>query len=235
MLEVNQLNVFYGNMHILFDIAISVKEGQLISIIGSNGAGKSTLLKTICGLIKPKTGYIKFKGKDIHGMPAYELVNYGITYIPEGGHIFPNMTVLENLQIGAYSKAAREKMNENLEFVYQLFPILKERKNQLAQTLSGGERQMLVIGRGLMANPALMLIDEPTLGLAPLLVRTTFETIKKLHEEKRAIILTEQNVKHALDISDYTYVIENGHIVASGTGKELEKNVDFRKHYLGIA
>jgi branched-chain amino acid transport system ATP-binding protein len=234
MFELNKLNVFYGDLQALWDISFKVEKGEIVVIVGSNGAGKTTILKTISGLLHPKSGMINFLDKRIDKHPPHIIVNLGIAQIPEGRHLFPYMTVLENLEVGAYTPRAREKKDQTIEWVYQLFPILKERKNQLAGTLSGGERQMLAIGRGLMSRPKLLMLDEPSLGLAPKLVLQVFDIVKKVNEEGVTILLVEQNVRHALEIANRAYVLETGKITLEGTGKKLLSSDHVKKAFLGL-
>jgi len=234
MFEVNKINVFYGDLQALWDVSFKIEKGEVVVIVGSNGAGKTTILKTISGLLHPKSGIINFSGKRIEKDPAHKIVNLGIAQIPEGRHLFPYMTVLENLEVGSYTSRAREKKNETIEWVYQLFPILKERKSQLAGTLSGGERQMLAVGRGLMSRPKLLMLDEPSLGLAPKLVLQVFDIVKKVNEEGVTILLVEQNVRHALEIANRAYVLETGKITLEGTGKKLLVSDHVKKAFLGL-
>ncbi len=235
LLEIRGLEVGYGELTILRDINLKVREGELIAIIGANGSGKTTLLKTIAGLIQPRKGEITYEGKRIDMLPPHDRAELGIVYIPEGRRPFPYLTVEENLELGGFNARAREKIRENLEFVYALFPVLKERRKQLAITLSGGEQQMLAIARGLMAMPKFMMLDEPSLGLAPKITLTVFEVVKRLHEEQKlTIMLAEQNVRHALELADRAYVLETGHVVMEGAGRELLHNEHVRKAYLGI-
>jgi branched-chain amino acid transport system ATP-binding protein len=234
MFEVNNINVFYEDLQALWDVSFKVKKGEVVVIAGSNGAGKTTILKTISGLLHPKSGMINFFGKRIEKKPPHKIVNLGIAQIPEGRHLFPYMTVLENLEIGAYTSRAREKKDETMEWVYQLFPILKERKSQLAGTLSGGERQMLAVGRGLMSRPKLLMLDEPSLGLAPKLVLQVFDIVKKVNEEGVTILLVEQNVRHALEIANRAYVLETGKITLEGMGKELLSSDYVKRAFLGL-
>ena len=234
ILDVKGLNVYYGDLHILWDLNFSVERKELVSIIGANGAGKTTLLKSITGLVKPSKGEIIFNNKRIDVIEPYKIAEEGITYIPEGRHIFPYLTVQENLELGAFNKRAREKIRGNLERTYTLFPVLKERKKQLAGTLSGGEQQMLAIGRGLMADPSFIMFDEPSVGLAPVLVSEVFKIIKKIHQENITVLLVEQNAYKALSLADRAYILENGRITLEGTGKNLVKNEYVKKAYLGI-
>ena len=234
MLEVNDINVFYGDLQALWNVSFRVEKGEIVVIVGSNGAGKTTILKTISGLLHPKSGMINFSDKKIQKDPPHKIVNLGIAQIPEGRHLFPYMTVLENLEVGSYTHRARKKKDETMEWVYQLFPILKERKSQLAGTLSGGERQMLAVGRGLMSRPKLLMLDEPSLGLAPKLVLQVFDIVKKVNEEGVTILLVEQNVRHALEIAKRAYVLETGKITLKGTGKKLLASDHVKKAFLGL-
>jgi branched-chain amino acid transport system ATP-binding protein len=234
MLKVNNINVFYRDLQALWNVSFEVKDGEIIVIAGSNGAGKTTILKTISGLLHPKSGSINFLEKRIDKDSPHKIVSSGIAHIPEGKHLFPYMTVLENLEIGSYNLRARKKKGETIEWVYQLFPILKERKNQLAGTLSGGERQMLAVGRGLMSRPKLLMLDEPSLGLAPKLVLTVFDIVKKINEEGVTILLVEQNVRRALEIADRAYILETGKITIKGKGKKLLANKYVKKAFLGL-
>lgn len=234
MLEVNKINVFYGDAQALWNVTFSVNKGEIVTIVGANGAGKSTTLRTIGGILRPRSGEITFLGKRIDSSPAYKIVEEGIAHVMEGRRLFPYMTVRENLELGAYTSKAWVKRNETLEWVHQLFPILKERKDQLAGTLSGGEQQMLAIARGLMSMPKLLMLDEPSLGLAPKLVMQVFDIVKKINEQGVTILLVEQNVHHALKLADKGFVLENGRIVLEGTGEELLKNPHVKKAYLGI-
>jgi len=234
MLEVNGINVFYGDIQALWDVSFEVEEGELMVIVGSNGAGKTTTLKTVSGLMHPEGGSINFLGQRIDQASPHRIVEMGIAHIPEGRGLFPYMTVLENLEMGAYTRRAREKKNESLEWVYGLFPILAERRDQLAGTLSGGEQQMLAIGRGLMSRPRLLMLDEPSLGLAPMLVLDVFETVRQINKQGVTVMLVEQNVRHALELADRAYVLENGRTTLQGTGKELLENEYVKEAYLGI-
>lgn len=235
MLEVKGLDVFYDEMQALWDISFNVEKGETVCIIGPNGAGKTTLLNTIMGFLSPKGGSIKFNGKEISRMPVHKRVEMGIALAPEGRHLFPYMTVYQNLIMGAFNPRARKRIKENLELVYELFPKLKERKDQRAGTLSGGEQQMLVLGRGLMSSPELFMLDEPSSGLAPKIVAIVLDTVKKLNKEYGlTILLVEQNVHVALEISHRGYVIENGRIVLAGEARDLLGNEHVKKAYLGI-
>ncbi|MEM2103764.1 MAG: ABC transporter ATP-binding protein [Candidatus Bathyarchaeia archaeon] len=234
MLEVEKVSAAYGDLQVLREVSVKVSEGELISVVGSNGAGKTTLLRTISGLLYPKDGRIKFLENDVSTLKPYKRAALGIAHVMEGRRLFPNLTVEENLKMGAYLPQAWRKRDETSEIVYDLFPRLKERQKQLAGTLSGGEQQMLAIGRALMLRPKLLLLDEPSLGIAPKLALSIFETIKKINEaEKVAILLVEQNVHLSLQLSKRAYVIENGRIVLEGTSDELLKNPQVKKAYLG--
>jgi branched-chain amino acid transport system ATP-binding protein len=234
MLEVNAVSAFYGNIRALWDVSLRVDEKEIVALVGANGAGKTTMLNTISGLIHPTSGSMQFCGLRIDGMLSYQIVKIGISHIPEGGKAFPDMTVRENLEMGAYSNATWRNREEMLEQVYQMFPILKERKGQLARTLSGGERQMLAIGRGLMSRPRLCALDEPSYGLAPLLVKEIFNVTKTLRDQGMTILLVEQNVQQTLEIADRAYVLENGRIVSEGKSGNLINNDYVRKAYLGL-
>ena len=234
MLELKDLKVAYDKVQVLWDISFSIKAGDVVTLLGSNGAGKSTTVKTIQGILKPKSGSIKFMDKHIEGLPAYKIVDEGIALVPEGREIFPKMNVFENLILGAYVPRAKESLDESLEWVLKLFPKLEERKKQLAGTMSGGEQQMLAIARALMSKPKLLMMDEPSLGLAPMIVLQVFEIIKKLHEEGVTILLVEQNVHHALEIADSAYVLEKGKIILEGKGLELLDDEYVKSAYLGL-
>lgn len=234
MLKLHNVRAGYGRVTILEDINIEVAQGEVVTILGSNGAGKTTTLRAISGLIPVDSGKIWFDGIDITPLPAHEIVNHGITLIPEARQLFPHMSVLDNLMLGAYRQAARDAAHEQLEEVLKLFPRVKERLGQQAGTLSGGEQQMVAIARGMMANPKLLMFDEPSLGLAPLLVKQVFETIDKIVDLGKTVLIVEQNVFHTLKIADRGYVIENGQIVISDTGEALLKDPHVKKAYLGI-
>jgi len=234
MLEVKKIDVFYGNSQVLWDVSLEVREGEIVSIIGANGAGKSTTLKTIIGLLVPRSGSIKFLGEDITKLPPHERIKRGISLIPEREKIFPKMSVEENLLLGLYPLEEKEKCSEKLEWIFEIFPILKERKNQQAGTLSGGEQQMLAIARALMSSPKLLILDEPSQGLAPIMVSKVFNIIENLKKEGVTILLSAQNVFHSLSISDRAYVLENGRITMEGKGKELLKDEKIKKSYLGM-
>ncbi len=235
MLKIEDLHVFYGGIHALKGISLHVPKGKIITLIGANGAGKSTTLRTITGLVKAKKGSIKFLDKEILGYPAHKIVHMGIAMAPEGRRVFPNLSVLENLKLGAYFRTDESNIEKDLDWVYELFPRLKERKKQKAGTLSGGEQQMLAVGRALMSKPDLLLMDEPSLGLAPLLVKEIFEIVQQINEEGRTILLIEQNAKAALKIAHYGYVLETGRIILEGTGQDLLNNEEVKKAYLGEA
>lgn len=235
MLKVNNIDVYYDKVQALFDVSIEVKEREIISIIGANGAGKSTLMKTIMGLNRPKKGSIEFKGERIDQVKAHAVVGRGIVYVPEGREIFPEMTVRENLEMGAFSRRyPKHKLEEKIQESYDLFPRLFERKSQLAGTMSGGEQQMLAIARGLMSDPQLIMFDEPSLGLAPVIVDEMFEAIAKINREKKIpVVIVEQNAFMALSISDRCYVLRNGAVRMSGLSAELLGNEEINKSYLG--
>jgi len=234
VLKVREIDAYYGDMQALRNVSIDVNQGEIVSVIGSNGAGKSTLLKTVSGMLRPRTGSISLNSNEISRAPTSKIVENGISHVPEGRQIFPTMTVLENLEMGAQFPRTKKVQRETLEQVFTYFPRLKERLEQKAGTLSGGEQQMLAMGRGLMSLPALMMLDEPSLGLAPVLVSTIFEIIEKINKQGTSILLIEQNVFHSLKISDRSYVLENGEIALSGAGQELLENPHIRKTYLGL-
>ena len=233
MLKVENINVYYGQIHAIKDVSFEVHEGEIVSLIGANGAGKSTILKTISGLLRSKSGHITFKGEDIGKVEAYKLVSKGLAHVPEGRRIFLQMTVKENLEMGAYTKG--DDMAADLESVYNHFPRLKERENQVAGTLSGGEQQMLAMGRAMMSHPDLLILDEPSMGLAPILVQGIFDIIKEFHKMGTTILLVEQNAEMALSIADRAYVLESGRVVLTGTGAELKESDEIKKAYLGGA
>jgi branched-chain amino acid transport system ATP-binding protein len=233
-LEVTGVSAGYGLTQVLWDLSFAVEQGQLVALIGANGAGKTTTLKTICGTVQATSGSIRYKGSLISGKPVHQVVDQGITLIPEGRLLFSKMTVEENLRAGSYLKRAKARKTKNLERVYEIFPRLKERRTQLAETMSGGEQQMLAIGRGLMQDPELIMFDEPSLGLSPILVDEIFRIIKTLHGEGLTIFLIEQNVKQTMKVADYCYVMENGRIVQEGTSKALEADPKVREAYLGL-
>ena len=234
VLEINGLNVFYGDYQAVFDIKATVESGEIVSLLGANGAGKTTTINAICGFIRPRAGTIRFEGSKIHQMSPNKIVEKGLIQIPEERMLFSEMTVLENLQMGAYLGRARETLADSLDWVYGLFPILKTRQSQLAGTLSGGEQQMVAIGRGLMSLPRLLILDEPSLGLAPMLVAEVFQVIQKINQEGVAILLVEQNAHQSLKISHRAYLLENGSIAMEGRASELLAADYIRESYLGI-
>ena len=233
MLTVEDINVYYGAIHAIKGISLDVPDGEIVALIGSNGAGKSTTLRTISGLMKPKTGKILYEGHDIASVPAHKIVGMGLCQVPEGRHVFANMTVLENLELGAYLRKDKDGIAKDMDDVFKKFPRLLERKDQLSGTLSGGEQQMLAMGRALMSRPKLLLLDEPSMGLAPLLVKEIFNIIKEINESGTTVLLVEQNANMALSIADKAYVLETGRITLSGTAKELASSEAVRKAYLG--
>ena len=233
MLTIKNLNVYYGAIHAVKDLNLEVGDGEIVTLIGSNGAGKSTTLHTISGLIKPKTGSILYKGNEIVGIPAHKLVGQGLVQVPEGRHVFAEMTVMENLDMVAYLRKDKDGIARDKEKVFEKFPRLKERISQTAGTLSGGEQQMLAMGRALMSRPQLLLLDEPSMGLAPLLVREIFSIIKEINSEGTTVLLVEQNANMALSIADRAYVLETGRVVLSGTAAELAASEAVQKAYLG--
>jgi len=233
MLTVDSINVYYDAIHAIKGVSLEVKEGQIVSLIGANGAGKSTILKTISGLLRPKTGEILFEGKKLHVMQAQHIVELGICHVPEGRRVFANMSVRENLEMGAFLEKDRSKVKERMENVFIKFPRLRERTKQSAGTLSGGEQQMLAIGRAMMSKPRVILLDEPSMGLAPLLVQEIFSIIKEINEAGTTILLVEQNANMALSIADYAYVLETGNIALQGPAKELAESEEVKKAYLG--
>ena len=233
MLEVKDLEVYYGAIHAVKGISLRVEDGQIVTLIGSNGAGKSTTLHTISGLIKPRSGNILFDGTDITGTPAHKIVASGLVQVPEGRHVFANMSVMENLDMGAYLRKDKDGIEKDKKKVFELFPRLFERKNQLSGTVSGGEQQMLAMGRALMERPRVLLLDEPSMGLAPLLVKEIFSIIKTINEEGTTVLLVEQNANMALSIADYAYVLETGRITLSGPAADLSASEAVRKAYLG--
>ena len=232
LLKVDGINVYYGNIHAVKDISFTVNAGEIVTLIGANGAGKSTTLKTISGLLKPRTGDVLYKGKSIKGVRAHKIVESGLAQVPEGRHVFLHMTVDENLDMGAYTQPA-STIAANKEKVFTLFPRLKERRKQLAGTMSGGEQQMLAMGRALMSNASMLMLDEPSMGLSPLLVQEIFDIIRDIHKEGMTILLVEQNAQMALSVADRAYVRETGRVVMDGTGAELLTNERVRNAYLG--
>ncbi len=235
MLEIKNLSVHYGGIHALQGIDLSVPEGKIVTLIGANGAGKSTTLRTIVGLVKPTEGKVLLRNAVISGKPTQEIVQMGLVLVPEGRRIFPNLTVEENLALGAYARNDKPGVLKDLEHVFELFPRLKERRTQKGGTLSGGEQQMLAVGRGLMSRPKLLMMDEPSLGLAPLIVKMIFEIIKQINAEGTTVLLIEQNAKAALEVADYGYVLETGRIILQGAGRDLLMDDGVRKAYLGEA
>ena len=233
MLKINNLNVYYGGIHALKGISLKVPEGKVVTLIGANGAGKSTTLRTICRLVKSKNGEIILNDENITNKATDEIVKMGITMVPEGRKIFPNLTVQENLTLGAFARTDKKETAKDFEWVYELFPQIKERLWQKGGTLSGGEQQMLAVARGLMSRPKLLMLDEPSLGLAPLLVKEIFDIIKRIHQEGMTVLLVEQNAFAALKIADYAYVLETGKVVLQGTGEELLQDDGVKKAYLG--
>jgi len=234
MLEVESLSAAYGLIQILWDVSFKIREKEIVSIIGPNGAGKTTLVKTIIGLLPAKNGIIRFKGENIEKLPTYEIVKKGVSLIPEGREIFQRMTVEENMLLGAYTIKDKNAVKESKERIYQIFPVLKKKEKALAQTLSGGEQQMLVICRSLMSNPELLILDEPSLGLAPIIVGKVLDTLRKINEEGVTVLLVEQNIRDSLNIADRGYVLEEGKIIIEGKGRELLSNDHIKEVYLGI-
>ena len=233
MLQIKDIDVYYGNIQALRGISLEVNEGEIVTLIGANGAGKSTLLKTISGLLKPKKGSIEYLGSNIDGKPAQSIVKEGISHVPEGRRVFANMTVEENLELGSYLRKDRDGIKKDLEHVYELFPRLLERRKQLSGTLSGGEQQMLAMGRALMSKPKLIILDEPSMGLAPLMVKNIFNIIEMVNKEGVTVLLVEQNANMALSVADRAYVLETGSIVLAGTAKELQESEEVKAAYLG--
>ena len=233
LLEVKDISVYYGVIQALKGISFDVEEGEIVALIGANGAGKTTTMQAIMGLIHPKTGSIYYNGERIDNIPTHKIVKMGMSEVPEGRHVFQELTVYENLMMGAYTIKEKEKIKEDVLEMFKLFPRLEERKNQIAGTLSGGEQQMLAISRALMSHPKLLLLDEPSMGLSPLLVNEVFDIIKHIHSEGTTILIVEQNAEKALQIADKAYVLETGNIILKGTGKELRDNDSVKKAYLG--
>lgn len=234
MLEVKQLISGYGGIQVLWDISLEVKQGEIVALVGGNGAGKTTTLISIAGILKKMGGEVIFEENHIESLPAHKIITKGIALVPEGRRVFPYMTVKENLEMGAFSIKDQSKTRENLEWVYSMFPKLKERQTQFAGTLSGGEQQMLVIGRALMSRPRFIMLDEPSMGLQPSIVQNVFEALKLLHDQGVTILLVEQNVRKSLEIAQRAYVIEHGRIVMTGKSQDLLKNPEVKKAYLGI-
>ena len=233
MLKIKDIDVFYGNIQALHGVSLEVNEGEIVTLIGANGAGKSTLLKTISGLLKPKKGSIEYIGSNIDGKAAQSIVKLGISHVPEGRRVFANMTVEENLELGAYLRNDRAGIKKDMEHVYELFPRLLERLKQQSGTLSGGEQQMLAMGRALMSKPKLIILDEPSMGLAPLMVKNIFNIIEMVNKEGVTVLLVEQNANMALSVADRAYVLETGSIVLAGTAKELQESEEVKAAYLG--
>jgi len=234
MLEVENVSAGYGMVQILWDVSFKISEKEIVSIIGPNGAGKTTLVRTIAGLLPAKKGTIRLKGESIEKLPPYEIVKKGLTLIPEGREIFPRMTVDENVRLGAYTINDKNKEAKSKERVYQIFPVLKKKEKVLAQTLSGGEQQMLVIGRSLMSNPQLLILDEPSLGLAPIIVEKVLDTLQRINDDGVTILLVEQNIRDSLNIANRAYVLEEGKIIIEGEGRELLNNEHIKEVYLGV-
>jgi branched-chain amino acid transport system ATP-binding protein len=234
MLEVENIHSYYGNIHALKGVSLTVDKGEIVTLIGGNGAGKSTTLRSITGIMKPLEGYVRLEGEDLAPFKAHEIVYKGIAMVPEGRRIFARLTVAENLDMGAYSRNSKQEIASDLERVYSLFPRLRERRNQIAGTLSGGEQQMLATGRALMARPRILLMDEPSMGLAPVLVELIFDTIKRINEEGTTILLVEQNALMALSIANRGYVLQTGEIVLHDVAEKLQKNEMIQKAYLGM-
>lgn len=234
MLEIGHIDVFYGDVQVLWDVSFGVKQREIVALIGANGAGKSTTLKTVSGLLRPRNGEVIFNDMPIHTVEPYKRIEMGMAFCPEARRLFVEMTVEENLDMGSLKGEARKKREKTKETVFRLFPRLRERRKQLAGTLSGGEQQMVAIGRGLMALPKLMMFDEPSLGLAPILVREIFDVIRKIRDEGTTVLIVEQNVKQTLDVADRAYVLENGRVVMQGKGKDLLNDPHVKMAYLGV-
>ena len=235
LLEVRDLNVSYGDAHVLWDVCLHVEEGAIVSLVGANGAGKSTLLKAISGLVRPQAGEIVFRGRSIRGAAPQEIVSIGISHVPEGRGLFTQMTVLENLELGAYPAGVRARMRESLEYAFGLFPRLRERSRQKAGSLSGGEQQMLAIGRAVMARPALLILDEPSLGLSPMVVKAMFELMRTLNGQGVTILLVEQNIHFAQRLGDTVAVMDNGRVVHAGSMAQLAEDEELQQSLLGLA
>jgi branched-chain amino acid transport system ATP-binding protein len=234
LLNISTIDAFYGGFQALWNVSLVVKPKEIVALIGANGSGKSTLLDTISGLIRPAKGSIEFDGKTITDLNPFEIVTLGISQVPEGRRVFPELSVLDNLILGSYNRAARSKKEQNFNMVYELFPLLGKRKNQLAKTLSGGEQQMLALGRGLMSNPKLMLLDEMSLGLAPVVINNVYGALREIRERGITILLVEQNVRRSLDEADRAYIMEAGHIVLSGNAADLREEEEVKRAYFGI-
>lgn len=235
LLNVDKIDVFYGSVQVLWETSLTVEEGQIVSLLGANGAGKTTTVKALSGILQPSSGTVSFAGQEITQTPAHRRVEAGLVQVPEGRKIFPSLSVLENLEMGSYLKGPKARRAESLARVMELFPILKERSSQAAGTLSGGEQQMLALGRGLMSLPRLLILDEPSLGLAPMIVEEIFAVVRRINQEGVTILLVEQNAPQALAISDMAYVLEEGRVALAGTGQELLNNDHVRRLYLGVA
>ncbi len=234
LLKISNIDVFHGTFQALWDVSLEVKAGEIVGLIGANTSGKSTLLDTVSGLLHPARGKIEFDGQEISTMEPFDIVELGITQVPEGRGIFPDMSVLDNLILGSYSRRARPRRRENIESVYELFPILETRKKQTAKTLSGGEQQMLVLGRGLMADPELMLLDEMSLGLAPIVINRLYKALEQIRERGITILFVEQNVRRSLQEADRAYILEVGHVTLSGTARQLQEEELVKKAYFGV-
>ncbi len=234
MLKVEGIDVFYGDVQVIWDVSFEVNEGEVVALIGANGAGKSTLLRTVSGIVRPRQGGITFLGESLAEVPPYRIIEKGIAHVPEARRLFPDMTVEENLELGALKPAAKARRDESMERVFARFPRLKERRKQLAGTLSGGEQQMLAIGRGLMSLPRMLMFDEPSLGLAPLLVEEVFQVVRDVRADGVTVLIVEQNVRQTLAIADRAYVLETGRIVRHGSGRELLEDEEVKKAYLGV-
>jgi branched-chain amino acid transport system ATP-binding protein len=234
VLSAEGLDVFYGDLQVLWGVSFEVKQGEIVVLVGANGAGKSTTLKTVSSLLKPHRGTVTFDGHRLDLQPSHKIIEYGVAHVPEGRRLFQEMTVEENLVIGSLTREAKAKRNETIQWVYELFPRLLERRKQAAGTLSGGEQQMLAIGRGLMSLPRLLMFDEPSLGLAPILVSEIFRIVKMINEQGMTVLLVEQNVRHTLAMCDRAYVLENGRVTLSGTGQDFLNNEKIKEAYLGM-
>jgi len=234
LLKISTIDTFYGGLQALWNVSLEVKSREIVALIGANGSGKSTLLDTISGLIRPAKGSIEFDGKSITTLNPFEIVAHGISQVPEGRRVFPDLSVLDNLILGSYNRTARSKKEQNFNMVYELFPILEERKNQLAKTLSGGEQQMLALGRGLMSSPKLMLLDEMSLGLAPIVINNVYKALRIIRERGITILLVEQNVRRSLDEADRAYIMEAGRVVLSGDVTDLREEEEVKRAYFGI-
>jgi len=234
MLRLQHIDAGYGDIQVLWDVSLQVESGEFVVLVGANGAGKSTIMKTISSLLRPRRGEILFEGRHLEQVEPYHIIELGIAHVPEGRQLFPEMTVQENLEMGSLTRAAKARRKESLDWVLQLFPRLKERRRQLAGTLSGGEQQMCAIGRGLMSRPKMLLFDEPSLGLSPLLTQEIFQLVRQVHGEGLTILMVEQNVKQTLAICDRAYVLENGRIVLEGKGRELLENDQVKQAFLGL-